>query len=151
MVHATTQRDNNSNTSNNNFKQIWIQMGAQKDQGMFLNLVNATAKGVGITDPALDVTNYANASTSISRLDDAISKVSSYRSSFGAQQNRLEHGKLVDDNTAENTQNAELRIRDVDMANEMVEYSKNNILEQVGQAMLAQANQNTQNILSLLN
>lgn len=118
---------------------------------MFLNLVNATAKGVGITDPALDVTNYANASTSISRLDDAISKVSSYRSSFGAQQNRLEHGKLVDDNTAENTQNAELRIRDVDMANEMVEYSKNNILEQVGQAMLAQANQNTQNILSLLN
>ena len=50
MVHATTQRDNNSNTSNNNFKQIWIQMGAQKDQGMFLNLVNATAKGVGITD-----------------------------------------------------------------------------------------------------
>ena len=65
MVHATTQRDNNSNTSNNNFKQIWIQMGAQKDQGMFLNLVNATAKGVGITDPALDVTNYANASTSI--------------------------------------------------------------------------------------
>lgn len=142
--------NNNSTTTNTSKEKLWIQMGAQKGQGMFLNLVDATAKGVGITDPTLDVTNYTNANTSIFRLDNAISKVSSYRSSFGSQQNRLEYGKLVDNNTAENTQTAESKIRDADMANEMVNYSKNNILEQVGQAMLAQANQNTQNILSLL-
>ncbi len=131
-------------------QKLWIQMGAQKDQGMFLKLVNATAKGVGITDPALDVTDFNSASTSIARLDDAISKVSSYRSSFGAQQNRLEYGKQVDDNTAENTQKAESLIRDTDMAEEMVNYSKNNILEQAGQVLLAQANQSMQGILQLL-
>lgn len=136
--------------SNNQQGKLWIQMGAQKDQGMFLELVDATAKGVGITDPALDVTDFNSASTSIARLDDAISKVSSYRSSFGAQQNRLEYGKQVDDNTAENTQKAESLIRDTDMAEEMVNYSKNNILEQAGQALLAQANQSMQGILQLL-
>ena len=139
---------NNGIQGNNNT--LWIQMGAQKDQGMFLKLVNATAKGVGITDPALDVTDFNSASTSIARLDDAISKVSSYRSSFGAQQNRLEYGKQVDDNTAENTQKAESLIRDTDMSEEMVNYSKNNILEQAGQALLAQANQSMQGILQLL-
>ena len=142
--------NNNSTTTNTSKEKLWIQMGAQKGQGMFLNLVDATAKGVGITDPTLDVTDFANASTSISRLDNAIDKVSSYRSSFGAQQNRLECAKAVDDNTAENTQYAESRIRDTDMAQQMVEYSKNNILEQVGQSMLAQANQSTQNVLNLL-
>lgn len=119
-------------------------------QGMFLNLVDATAKGIGITDPALDVTSYANASTSISRLDNAINKVSAYRSQFGAQRNRLEYAKSVDDNTAENTQYAESRIRDADMAEEMVKYTKHNILEQAGQSMLAHANQSTQGILALL-
>lgn len=141
-----------SNQSSNNDmnQQLWIQMGANSGQGIFLGLVNATAKGVGITDPTLDVTSYDNANTSISRLDNAINRVSGYRSHFGAQQNRLECAKAVDDNTAENTQYAESRIRDTDMAEEMVEHSKNNILEQVGQSMLAQANQSTQGILSLL-
>lgn len=134
-----------------NENNLWIQMGSQENQGLFLDLVDATAKGVGITDPTLDVSNYTNASTSISRLDDAINKVSSYRSHFGAQQNRLEYGKSVDDNTAENTQAAESRIRDTDMAQEIVENSKNTILEQVGQSMLAQANQSTQSVLNLLN
>lgn len=152
MGDALTLQSPNSSGSNDVKQQgpLWIQMGAQSGQGMFLNLVNATAKGVGITDPPLDVTDFADASTSISRLDNAINKVSSYRSSFGAQQNRLECAKSVDDNTAENTQNAEARIRDTDMAEEMVEYSKHDILEQAGQAMLAQANQSTQGILSLL-
>ena len=130
--------------------ELWIQMGAQAGQGMSLSIVDATAKGVGITDPALDVTDFNSASTSIARLDDAISKVSSYRSSFGAQQNRLEYGKKVDDNTAENTQKAESLIRDTDMAEELVNYSKNNILEQAGQVLLAQANQSMQGILQLL-
>lgn len=127
----------------------WIQMGANSGQGMFLNLVDATAKGVGITDPTLDVTNFSRASHSISRLDGAINKVNFYRSYFGAQQNRLEHGQLVDDNTAENLQSSESRIRDTDIASEMVNYSKSSILEQAGQAMLAQANQLPQNVLNL--
>lgn len=139
-----------SSSTKNKENDIWIQTGANYMQGIFLNLVDATAKGVGITDPALDVSSYDNASTSISRLDNAINKVSSYRSNFGAQQNRLEYAKAVDDNTAENTQYAESRIRDTDMAEEMVEYSRHNILAQAGQSMLAQANQGTQGILNLL-
>jgi flagellin len=129
---------------------LWIQTGAQKDQGILLTLVDATAKGIGITNPSLDVTDYAGASASISRLDSAISKVSTYRSSFGAQQNRLTHAEAVDDTTAENTQAAESRIRDADMAAEMVNYSMHSIVEQAGQAMLTQANQNPQGILALL-
>ena len=80
----------------------------------------------------------------------AISKVSTQRSNLGAIQNRLEHTIANLDNVAENTQSAESRIRDTDMAAEMVEYSKNNILAQAGQSMLAQANQSTQGVLSLL-
>ena len=80
----------------------------------------------------------------------AISKVSTQRSALGALQNRLEHTIANLDTTSENTSAAESRIRDVDMAEEMVEYSKNNILSQAGQSMLAQANQSTQGVLSLL-
>lgn len=128
----------------------WIQMGANAGEGMFLNLVNATAKGVGITDPTLDVTSYDEANTSISRLDNAINQVSGYRSHFGVQQNRMEYAKSVNDNTAENTQYAESGIRDTNMAEEMVAYSKHSILEQVGQSVLAQANQSVQGVISLL-
>lgn len=130
---------------------LWIQMGAEAGQGMYLSLVDATAKGIGITDPPLDVTNYSNASSSMTRLSSAIEKVSSYRIHFGVQQNRLEYGMAVDDNTSENTQAAESKIRDTDMAKEMVSFSKERILENVSQAMLAQANQNPQGILSMLN
>jgi flagellin len=86
----------------------------------------------------------------ISSIDKAISVVSSSRSDLGAIQNRLEHTIANADNTAENLQAAESRIRDVNMADEMVKYSKNNILQQAGQSMLAQANQQTQGVLSLL-
>ena len=134
----------------NGNQNLWIQIGANAGQGMFLSLVNATAKGVGIIDPTLDVMSYSGASSSISRLDNAIDRVSGYRSHFGAQQNRLECAKDVNDNTSENTQYAESEIRDVDMAKEMVENSKNNILEQVGQSMLVQANLSTQGVLSLI-
>ncbi len=81
---------------------------------------------------------------------DAVAKVSSQRSALGAIQNRLEHTIANLDNVVENTTSAESRIRDTDMAEEMVEYSKNNILAQAGQSMLAQANQSTQGVLSLL-
>ena len=96
------------------------------------------------------VDNYAAANSSITAIQDAINQVSSQRSALGAIQNRLEHTIANLDNVAENTQAAESRIRDLDMAAEMVEYSKNNILAQAGQSMLAQANQFTQGVLSLL-
>jgi flagellin len=79
-----------------------------------------------------------------------IKTVSGYRSTFGAVQNRLEHTVDNLDNIVENVTAAESRIRDTDMADEMVKYSKNNILTQAGQSMLAQANQSTQGVLSLL-
>ena len=96
------------------------------------------------------VDSYEIANNSITAIQDAINKVSSQRSALGAIQNRLEHTIANLDNVAENTQAAESRIRDLDMASEMVEYSKNNILAQAGQSMLAQANQSTQGVLSLL-
>jgi flagellin len=86
----------------------------------------------------------------ITTIDAAIEAVSSSRSDLGALQNRLEHTIANADNTAENLQAAESRIRDVDMADEMVKYSKSSILQQAGQSMLAQANQSTQGVLSLL-
>lgn len=96
------------------------------------------------------VDTYEMANNSITAIQDAINKVSSQRSALGALQNRLEHTIANLDNVAENTQAAESRIRDTDMASEMVEYSKNNILGQAGQSMLAQSNQSTQGVLSLL-
>lgn len=125
-------------------------MGAKEQQGIFLGLVDATARGLGINNPPLQVYDFVSAGTSISRIDKAIEKVSSYRSNFGAQQNRLEHAKLIDDNISENTQDAESRIRDTDMATEMVNYSKHCILEQAGQSMLSQANAINQGVLTLL-
>ena len=84
------------------------------------------------------------------KVQTAIENVSKQRSALGAIQNRLEHTIANLDTTSENTQSAESRIRDTDMASEMVTYSKNNILAQAGQSMLAQANQSTQGVLSLL-
>jgi flagellin len=98
----------------------------------------------------VDVSDYAHANGTINMISNAINNVSSQRSALGALQNRLEHTIANLDNVSENTQAAESRIRDTDMADEMVEYSKNNILAQAGQAMLAQANQATQGVLSLL-
>ena len=96
------------------------------------------------------VDTYAMANATIDMVQRAINNVSSQRSALGALQNRLEHTIANLDNVAENTQAAESRIRDTDMASEMVEYSKNQILAQAGQAMLAQGNQSTQGVLSLL-
>lgn len=129
---------------------LWIQMGADPGNGMFLSLVDATANGLGLSKGALNVSSRDNAGNAIDHIKSAIETVSRYRSQFGAQQNRLEHGMAIDENTAENTQAAETRIRDLDIADEMILYSQNNILAQMGQAMLAQANRQTQSILALL-
>ncbi len=118
---------------------------------------NVMQPTVSVTPPqgAIDVNaprvdDYQTANATLKAVQEAINKVSSQRSALGAIQNRLEHTIANLDNVAENTQAAESRIRDLDMASEMVEYSKNNILAQAGQSMLAQANQSTQGVLSLL-
>ena len=102
-------------------------------------------KGLNVSDATGKAATYA-----IDAIADAVSKVSSQRSSLGAIQNRLEHTIANVDNVVENSNAAESRIRDTDMAEEMVTYSKNNILAQAGQAMLAQSNQATQGVLSIL-
>ena len=110
-----------------------------------MNSANLGIKGLNVTDATGTAATYA-----VDAISDAIAKVSSQRSALGAVQNRLEHTIDNVDNIVENTTTAESRIRDTDMAEEMVEYSKNNILAQAGQSMLAQANQSTQGVLSLL-
>ena len=105
---------------------------------------------LGIKDLKVSGKTYLQATGSIDTISDAISKVSKQRSELGAVQNRLEHTINNLDNVSENTQTAESRIRDTDMAKEMVNYSTNNILAQAGQSMLAQANQSNQGVLSLL-
>ena len=107
-----------------------------------------SAAGLGIK--GIKVDTESNATYAIDAIADAVAKVSSQRSALGAVQNRLEHTIDNLDNVVENTTSAESRIRDTDMAEEMVNYSKNNILAQAGQSMLAQANQSTQGVLSLL-
>ena len=106
------------------------------------NLQVGSLEGQGIT--------FSTAGSAMTKIQSAINQVSEQRSYLGALQNRLEHTISNLDNISENTQAAESRLRDTDMAEEMVEYSKNNILAQAGQSMLAQANQSNQGVLSLL-
>ena len=115
-----------------------------------MNIESMSSDYLGIKGLKVSGKTYLQATGSIDTISDAISKVSKQRSELGAVQNRLEHTIANLDNVVENTTSAESRIRDTDMAEEMVEYSKNNILAQAGQSMLAQANQSTQGVLSLL-
>ncbi|WP_028235905.1 flagellin N-terminal helical domain-containing protein [Pseudobutyrivibrio sp. MD2005] len=110
-----------------------------------MNSKNLGLDGINVSDDTGKAATYA-----IDAIADAVAKVSAQRSALGAVQNRLEHTIANVDNVVENTNAAESRIRDTDMADEMVNYSKNNILQQAGQAMLAQANQSTQGVLSIL-
>ena len=127
-----------------------IQAGASSSRAdqIFIKLVDATTKGLGIDK--INIRNEEEATKCIGKMAEAINKVSKYRSYFGAIQNRLEHTVKNLDNVVENTTAAESQIRDTDMAKEMVLYSNNNILQQVGQSMLAQANQSKQGVLSLI-
>ena len=111
---------------------------------------NMSSVALGVDGTKVDVSTQVGAQNSIEKLDAAIASVSKQRSLLGAVQNRLEHTISNLDNTAENLQAAESGIRDVDMATEMVQFSKNNILQQAAQSMLAQANQASQGVLSLL-
>lgn len=127
-----------------------LQVGANNGQNIGFAIASMGATNLGITSVAGQVSTHALATAAISTVQAALDKVSTERSSLGALQNRLEHTIANADNTSENLQAAEARIRDVDMAKEMVKYSKDNILQQAAQSMLAQANQSTQGVLSLL-
>ena len=127
---------------------INIQAGSLSGQSVVIPLVDATAAALGVT--SLDVTSFQSAGDAIDTIAGAIDKVSKYRSQFGAIQNRLEHSKSNVENTAENTQNAESRIRDTDIADEMVKLSNASMISQSAQCMLTQANQQPQGVLSLL-
>lgn len=134
-----------------------LQVGANAGQEVALGINSMKAKDLNIVQTkegaegkALDVTSQSGASMAVNAYDLAIQKVSTERAKMGAVQNRLEHTISNLDTASENLQTAESRIRDTDMAEEMTQYSKNNILMQAGQSMLAQANQSTQGVLSLL-
>ena len=148
---ASTTQFNTQNLLDGTFSGKKLQVGALENQKISIKITTMNAKGIGITAGNNNmVTTFTNAGKAMTVFQHAISKVSTMRSDLGALQNRLEHTVANLDNVAENTQTAESRIRDTDMAEEMVEYSKNNILAQAGQSMLAQANQSTQGVLSLL-
>lgn len=130
-------------------KQMKLQVGALSGQSIDFSIANMCATKIGLK-ATLSVSTFTKAGSYMKSVQDAIEVVSKQRSAMGAIQNRLEHTIANLDTTSENTQSAESRIRDTDMASEMVTYSKNNILAQAGQSMLAQANQSTQGVLSLL-
>jgi len=127
-----------------------LQIGANSGQKIQFSIKSMSASGLGITNVSTSVATHSGATHNISVVQSALNKVSDQRSALGALQNRLEHTIANSDNTAENLTAAESRIRDVDMAKEMVKYSKDSILQQAAQSMLSQANQSTQGVLSLL-
>ena len=130
-----------------------VQVGANAKQSMSIEIGDMRAEALGIKDDAgnsLSVKSAEDANKAIEAFDAALNAVSSQRANLGAVQNRLEYTISNLDNTAENLTSAESTLRDVDMASEMMEYSKNNILNQAAQAMISQANQQPQNVLQLL-
>ncbi len=129
-------------------RDLWIQASANKDDGMYVTINRMNSTVIGVDDA--DVTTRPSALETIDKVKKAQAVISKERSNIGAQQNRLEHSLRNNMNNAENTTAAESRIRDTDMAAEMVKYSNNNILMQAGQSMLAQANQTNQGVMSLL-
>ncbi|ACR71277.1 flagellin [Lachnospira eligens ATCC 27750] len=146
-IQSTTQF-NTQNLLDGKFTGKNLQVGSLKGQTIKISISNMNAKTLGVS--GLTVDKNSTAGVSMSKIQAAIDKVSTQRSNLGALQNRLEHTINNLDTTSENTSAAESRIRDTDMADEMVQYSKNNILAQAGNSMLAQANQQTQGVLSLL-
>ena len=132
---------------------VSVQVGANASQSMSIEIGDMRAQALKITNAkgkGLSVESAEDANEAITAFDAALNAVSSQRANLGAVQNRLEYTISNLDNTAENLTSAESTLRDVDMAKEMMEYSKNNILNQAAQAMISQANQQPQNVLQLL-
>lgn len=157
---ASTTQYNTMNLLSGGFKNKKLQIGALAGQTINITIKAMSAKGLGlkvvgqggVTNANANnlVTSNAKATDAMKTFQNALSVVSGVRSDLGAIQNRLEHTIANLDNISENTQAAESRLRDTDMAAAMVDYSKNNILAQAGQSMLAQANASKQGILTLL-
>ncbi|HOT58874.1 MAG TPA: flagellin [Spirochaetia bacterium] len=133
---------------------MWFHIGANMDQRERVFIGTMTSKALGVrnvgSEEIMSLSTPENANRSIGVLDASLKKINKQRADLGAYQNRLEHAIKGIDIGAENLQAAESRIRDADMASEMVEYTKNRILVQASSAMLAQANQKTQTVLQLL-
>ena len=146
-IQSTTQF-NTMNLLDGSFSSKNLQVGALSGQTIKISVTKMSASNIGVS--GLSVSSNVKAGEAMSKIQLAIQSVSSQRSKLGAIQNRLEHTINNLNTTSENTSAAESRIRDTDMASEMVEYSKNNILQQAGQSMLAQANQANPGVLSLL-
>lgn len=145
---ASTTQFNTQNLLDGTFSSKNLQVGALNGQKIAIDIDTMNAAALAVD--ALCVSTFAEAGKAMSAVQKAIEKVSKQRSSLGALQNRLEHTVNNLDNVAENTQTAESRIRDTDMASEMVQYSATSIIQQAGQSMLAQANSQTQGVLSLI-
>lgn len=150
---ASTTQYNTMNLLSGGFKGKKLQVGALKGQVITISIKSLSAASLGIKtggNATNNVTTNDKAGVAMKTFQDALSTISGIRSDLGAIQNRLEHTIANLDNVSENTQAAESRLRDTDMASAMVDYSKNNILAQAGQSMLAQANASKQGILTLL-
>jgi flagellin len=150
-IQSTTQF-NTMNLLDGSFTGKNLQVGALSGQNIKISIKNMNASSIGVKGltASTSVNSFTAAGSAMNAIQSAIQVVSDQRSYLGAVQNRLEHTIANLDTTSENTSAAESRIRDTDMADEMVNYSKNNILQQAGQSMLAQANQSKQGVLSLL-
>lgn len=127
---------------------LMIQAGANSEQSIDIQYDALRTHTIGILDT--NVLTWDDAQEALGDIDEAVEIVSAQRALFGAYQNRMEHAMRNVDNTAENLQSAESRIRDTDMSKEMVAYSKSNVLSQVSQSMLTQANKEKEGILGLL-
>ena len=154
---ASTTQFNTMNLLDGSFTNKNLQVGSLEGQNISVSIKAMNSSSLGLTKTvnnkktlAIRVSSFSSAGSAMTVIQKAIQSVSAMRSTLGALQNRLEHTISNLDNISENTQAAESRLRDTDMAEEMVEYSKNNILAQAGQSMLAQGNQSTQGVLSLL-
>ena len=151
---ASTTQFNTMNLLDGTFTGKNLQVGALSGQKISISISGMNANKLGLAGKngkmSIAVSTFTAAGKAMTKIQSAITKVSTQRSALGAIQNRLEHTIANLDTTSENTSSAESRIRDTDMADAMVEYSKNQILAQAGQSMLAQANQATQGVLSLL-
>ena len=151
---ASTTQFNTMNLLDGTFTGKNLQVGALSGQKISISISGMNANKLGLAGTngkmTIAVSTFAAAGNAMTKIQSAITKVSTQRSALGAIQNRLEHTIANLDTTSENTSSAESRIRDTDMADAMVEYSKNQILAQAGQSMLAQENQATQGVLSLL-
>ena len=145
---ASTSQFNTQNLLDGTFTGKNLQVGALENQKITISIGTMNAKALAVD--SLDLKSFTKAGAAMTLIQKAISKVSGQRSDLGALQNRLEHTVNNLDNISENTQTAESRIRDTDMASEMVQYSATSIIQQAGQSMLAQANSQTQGVLSLI-